>query len=66
MNNFCFNTHRILDDADIVANNVEPDMHADIDAENVHTPESILTFSATKSKAVFNICTIFAVRLFYS
>ena len=65
MNNICFNTHRILDDVDsIVADNVEPAMHADIDAENAHThtPESILIFSTTKYIAMFNIKTEFVSR----
>ena len=41
-------------------------MDADIDAEIAHTPESIFTFSATISAAMFNICTILADRLLYT
>ena len=65
MSNTCFNTHRILDDVDIVANNAESAMDADIDAKIAHTPDSTFTFSATISTAMFNICTIFADRQLY-
>ena len=54
----CLNTHKILNDADIVADNVELAMHADVDAENAKSAESKFTFSATISTTIFNICNI--------
>ena len=56
MNKTCLKTYNILDDVDIVVDNVESAMHADIDAENAQIAESIFTFSATIPTAMFNTC----------